>query len=403
MKKLLISLLAVLCMVPTLPVAAASVKINSTNFPDKNFRKVVKNEFDDNDDGYLSSDEIKYATYLYAYDQNIESAEGIKYLKNLTTLYLSDNPLESLDLYYNTKIENLDVSGTPLKTIKNIKKLADLETLVCSQTLLYNQNLENVLASTIEVDYSEYYYVPNGKFSLNVINSKWDKARVTVKEGATKDGTQLKGFDSYGDVILRYKRKDGGSTAIEIRYDRMDTPEIWNIDGLTYNSIELQWYGDSSIEYYEVYRSTSKSGTYSKIKVTKDREYVNKSVTTGKYYYYKVRGYHKVNGIKVYSKFSPIEVKKAKLDQVSGMDVVDHENKQYTLKWDKVAGATGYQIYRATKSNGTYKKVATVSTNYKKFSYTTKFDYYYKVRAYRKVGSNNVTGNFSYIYNVWVF
>lgn len=403
MKKLLMALLATACVLPMMTISAASVKIDSTNFPDKNFRKIVKNKFDDDDNGYLSDYEIKWATYLYAYDQNIESAEGIKYLKNLKTLDLSNNPLEELNLRYNTKITDLDVGHTPLKSISYIKELEDLETLTCSQTLLYNQNLDNVPASKIVLDYNEEFYVPDGKLSLNVINSKWDKSKVTVKEGATKEGTQIKGFDSYGDVTLRYKRKNGDSIAISFDYHRMDTPIIWDIEGETYNSIRLDWYDDYAVEYFEVYRATSKSGTYKKVKTTKQSEFVHKSVTTGKTYYYKVRGYHKINGIKVYSKFSSVKSVKTKLEQVSSVSVVDNENKTYTLKWDKVSGATGYQVYRATKSDGTYKKVATVTTNYKKFSYTSSFDYYYKVRAYREVGSKTVTGKFSYIYYVWCF
>lgn len=403
MKKLLLSLLATACILPMMTISAASVKINSTNFPDKNFRKFVTNQYDDDSDGYLSDYEIKWATYMYAYDQNIESVEGIKYLKNLESVNLANNPLKELNVRYNTKITELNVSQTPLKSITYLKELENLETLTCSQTLLYNQNLDNVPASKMEVRYSEYYYVPDGKLSLNVINSKWDKSRVSVKEGATKDGTQIKGFDSYGDVTLRYKRKNGDSVAITFSYQRMDTPEISYIGGKTYNSIDLDWYGDYNIEYYEVYRATSKSGTYSKVKTTKQTEFLHKSVSTGKTYYYKVRGYRKVNGIKVYTKFSEVKSVKTKLDQVGYISLVDDGNKKYTLKWDKISGANGYQIYRATKNNGTYKKIATVTANYKQFSYTSSFDYYYKVRAYRKVGSNTVTGKFSPIYNVWLF
>ena len=403
MKKLLLSLLATACILPMMTISAASVKINSTNFPDKNFRKFVSNQYDDDDNGYLSDYEIKWATYMYAYDQEIHSVEGIKYLKNLETVDLGKNPLEELNVRYNTKITELDVSQTPLKSITYLKELEDLETLTCSQTLLYYQNLDNVTATKMKVHYSEDYYVPDGKLSLNVINSKWDKARVSVKEGATKDGTQIKGFDSYGDVTLRYKRKNGDYVAITFGYQRMDTPNVWYVKEKTYNSIELDWYGDSSVEYYEVYRATSKSGTYSKVKTTKQNEFLHKSVSTGKTYYYKVRGYHKVNGIKVYSKFSEVKSVKTKLDQVGSISLTDDGNKKYTLKWDKIAGANGYQIYRSSKVDGTYKKITTVTANYKQFSYTSSFDYYYKVRAYRKVGSNTVTGKFSGIYKVWLY
>jgi hypothetical protein len=66
------------------------------------------------------------------------------------------------------------------------------------------------------------------------------------------------------------------------------------------------------------------------------------------------------------------------------------------LTWAKTADATGYEIYRSSKKNGTYTQVATV----KKCSYTnTKLKknttYYYKVRAYKLSGSTKIYGKFS--------
>ena len=56
-----------------------------------------------------------------------------------------------------------------------------------------------------------------------------------------------------------------------------------------------------------------------------------------------------------------------------------------TITWNKVAGADGYQVYRATSKNGTYKKMLTTSkTTYKNTSVVSGKTYYYKVRAYNK-------------------
>ena len=79
---------------------------------------------------------------------------------------------------------------------------------------------------------------------------------------------------------------------------------------------------DGNFSYnYELYRSTSKSGKYKKVKTIKKKEildyydrhgsdssytYTDKKLKPGKYYY-KVKCYTKVKGKKVYSKFSPIE------------------------------------------------------------------------------------------------
>ena len=63
------------------------------------------------------------------------------------------------------------------------------------------------------------------------------------------------------------------------------------------------------------------------------------------------------------------------------------------LSWTKVSGAKGYELYRATSKNGTYKKVATTSkTSYQDKKLSSKKTYYYKVRAYKTSGGNTIEG-----------
>ncbi|WP_305146634.1 3D domain-containing protein [Anaerovorax odorimutans] len=59
--------------------------------------------------------------------------------------------------------------------------------------------------------------------------------------------------------------------------------------------------------------------------------------------------------------------------------------KTIKIQWKKVEGASGYRVYRSTKKNGKYKKIATVKggkTSYNNKKRTTGKTYYYKVRAY---------------------
>ena len=65
MRKRLLNILLLCCMVltllPTAAFAAGDVAIGETNFPDKNFRKYVEDNFDTSKDGPLSADEIAAA------------------------------------------------------------------------------------------------------------------------------------------------------------------------------------------------------------------------------------------------------------------------------------------------------------------------------------------------------
>lgn len=69
-----------------------------------------------------------------------------------------------------------------------------------------------------------------------------------------------------------------------------------------------------------------------------------------------------------------------------------------TVKWSKVSGANGYQVYRAEGKNGTYKCLATVKSS--KLSYTDKklktdTTYVYKIRAYKSASGKKTYGKFS--------
>ncbi len=66
------------------------------------------------------------------------------------------------------------------------------------------------------------------------------------------------------------------------------------------------------------------------------------------------------------------------------------------LKWRKVKGASGYQIYRSVSKKGTFRKIATTRKNRltnKKLRPNKK--YFYKVRAFRSVKNKKRYGRFS--------
>lgn len=69
------------------------------------------------------------------------------------------------------------------------------------------------------------------------------------------------------------------------------------------------------------------------------------------------------------------------------------------IRWKKVSGATGYQIYRSTKKNSGYRKIRTVSGSASSEYINSKLrngrKYYYKIRAYKKIDGKIYYGKFS--------
>lgn len=73
-------------------------------------------------------------------------------------------------------------------------------------------------------------------------------------------------------------------------------------------------------------------------------------------------------------------------------------NREITLKWKKVSGASGYYIYRKSSTNGSYTYYTSVSggnvTSYKTSVYSSG-KYSYKISAYKKSGSYVAEGKLS--------
>jgi len=73
-------------------------------------------------------------------------------------------------------------------------------------------------------------------------------------------------------------------------------------------------------------------------------------------------------------------------------------SKSIKISWSRVSGASGYDIYRATKSNGKYSYIkSTTALYYTNTNLRRGTTYYYKVRSYRLVGTKKVYSGWSVI------
>ena len=75
------------------------------------------------------------------------------------------------------------------------------------------------------------------------------------------------------------------------------------------------------------------------------------------------------------------------------------------LSWEPLSGVDGYQIYRATSKSGKYAKIATVkgasSATYTNTGRTCGTRYYYKLRAYKKIGGKTVYSKYSSVLSAY--
>ena len=110
------------------------ISINSTNFPDENFRNYLLGQ-SEGKDGVLTESEIKRITYINVSNKNISSLKGIEYFTALTSLSCSNNQLTALDVSKNTALTKLYCSDNQL-TALDVSKNTALTSLWC-----YNNQL----------------------------------------------------------------------------------------------------------------------------------------------------------------------------------------------------------------------------------------------------------------------
>ena len=160
----------------------------------------------------------------------------------------------------------------------------------------------------------------------------------------------------------------------------------------------LKWKAVTGAAKYEIYRSYSRDGSYSKYSTQTSTAYTNSSyLTSGTTYYYKVRALDANGNAGPYSAAVSVTCR-LKLSAPSVTGGKDSQGRP-TLKWNAVSGAAKYEVYRARSRSGTYTKYSTqTSTSYTNSSYLTSgTTYYYKVRA---LGSDGSYGPYSSVASV---
>ena len=147
----------------------------------------------------------------------------------------------------------------------------------------------------------------------------------------------------------------------------------------------IKWTAVSGASKYYVYRSGSSNGTYKYVGTTTATNYTDNKANAGYTYYYKVKAVSKVSsGANSY--YSVVIGATCHCARPSVK--ITTSNGSPKLTWNAVAGASQYEVYRATSKNGSYTKMFTTSNlSYTNTSAKAGTTYYYKVKAVSKVKS----------------
>ena len=266
--------------------------------------------------------------------------------------------------------------GEERKVCEECREILDtyeIPQLVCSKPSLKSASNsgKDVKLSWGSVRGADYYYVYR-----KVSGGSYSYIGKTTKTSFTDDGVKAGKTYTYK---VRAKNEAGYSEYSSTKtVKHLDQPSLKTAENTT-SGVKISWGKVSSASGYKVYRKTSDGWKY--LGKTSKTYYTDKTAKSGKKYTYSVSAYSgDYNSSKSSDGISLLHLADPELKTASSKE------KGIVLKWSKVTGAQGYQVYRKTGS-GKFSKIATVKGN-SKVTYTDKKaaegkTYTYKIRAYK--------------------
>jgi fibronectin type 3 domain-containing protein len=150
--------------------------------------------------------------------------------------------------------------------------------------------------------------------------------------------------------------------------------------------IDLAWGAVPGASSYQVWRSTGTSTTFTKIATVTSPQYSDKGLTAGTSYNYEARA---VAG-NTLSNYSPVTIAQTQLAVPVGLEASTVSATEIVVTWGPVAGASGYEVWRATGGSAGYSRVATTTQNsFDNTGLVSGTRYGYKIRAVAERASSD--------------
>lgn len=356
----------------------------------------------------------------------------------LTEINCRNNDLTVLNLAGMTSMETLDCSNNKL-TMLNVAGLYQLAYLDCSNNDLTSLGVDGLVAL------EKLYCDGNALVTLDVSSLKNLKvlenrrSEITLKVQAV--GTDCGVVLPAGAAVPSNISNSGAYNATEraiiwdnikgvpasftytytipgtiqnvtvtVNVDKTDFVDkavtLGKVDTLTvassaYNKVKLTWSGVDGATGYRIYRSTSKTSGFTKIKsITSNSKvtYTNSGLSCGTTYYYKVRAYRLIDGNYYFGAYSAVVSGKPVPAAPGSLTVAKSTRTKVKFSWNKVSGASGYRIYRSKSKTSGFARIKTITSG-SKLTYVKKTSrnvkYYYKIRAYKTVNGKKIWGKYS--------
>ncbi|MDD6528206.1 MAG: leucine-rich repeat protein [Oscillospiraceae bacterium] len=236
-------------------------------------------------------------------------------------------------------------------------------------------------------------YIYDGNVKTPSVTVKDSKGK-TLKNGTDYTVSYASGRKSVGQYAVKINLKGNYSGSKTLTFNIVPPATSKIAVAQSANAIKAAWKAVSGATGYKVYLYNGSKLV--KAVVTKNTSYTFTSLSAGTTYKVYVKAYRTVNGKNFWSASKSLSTSTRPgtptLSAAAG-------TKKATLKWNKQTGATGYVVYMATSKTGKYSRIAVLKGNsavsFTKTGLTKGRTYYFKVAAYKTVGSSNLYGSFS--------
>lgn len=179
-----------------------------------------------------------------------------------------------------------------------------------------------------------------------------------------------------------------GTTATSARLKvkpALSSPTVTKLEASGSDRVDIAWSAVDGADFYRVYRSTTKTGGYTRVKTVFGTSYTNK-VESGVTYYYKIMPLrYNPDGKKVRGKCSASQSAMAVGEVLAptGVTLSQDGSGNATLRWTSSMAAASYRIYRAQGVDANYVQIAidVTGTSYVDSGLLAGETYYYRIEA----------------------
>ena len=247
-----------------------------------------------------------------------------------------------------------------------------------------NVRAEALSATSIRISWDEVY----GAMSYNIRSSAAEDAFLASTGTPSITITRLTPGQTYYYTVSAISSGDRESAQSGAVF-ATTFPGNLRVSAVTASGASLVWNTVNAASAYNVYRSTSANGIYSKINpaAINKNAFTDTGLSPYTTYYYTISAI--VDGLE--GERSSVVSVTTLLSAPANVTAGAQSASSITLAWNEVNWAGGYNVYRSASENGTYSKVNTTAIaalSYSDMGLASYTVYYYKICAV----TNNIEG-----------